>query len=305
MTNLPTRSEIEQAAAILRQKNILSSLQTYNPSTLLLKTDCTLPGGSYKIRGVEYFASRRSEQGPVQVLSAGNLALAAAIRFKETNTACEALVPQGISQIKRERLEKMGAQVREKPFAEIWEWVHRMDLRQSQQFLHPFNQYLLAGYGSLVPELMQAGFNDGALVVPYGLGGLAMALAHAIEVLNSNIQLYVCEIRGFAPFSRALSAQAVVRGEKLQSFIEAMGTPEVLPDVFAYLRNRIAGVVEVTEAEVREEIRNLAAFGLRVEGAAGASAAAAKKIRDASRVTALLTGANISEDIYHDIIHDI
>jgi threonine dehydratase len=134
--------------------------------------------------------------------------------------------------------------------------------------------------------------------VPYGLGGLALSLAHAIEVLNMNLQLVICEISGAAPFARALKAGVPVVGDKLKSFIEAMGTPAVIPDVFDYLKTRVAGVVEVTEQEVKNVI--LATFAennLRLEGAAGASLAAARKLgKNNASVVAILTGSNISFD---------
>src|SRR4029078_3265880 len=110
------------------------------------------------------FAAHNHFKKEIQVLSAGNLALAAALRLKEDNIQCKAIVPEGISQIKHQGLKKNGASICELPFTEVWNLVHDNNLRQSNSFLHPFNKYLLAGYASIILELQEANFNNGILV---------------------------------------------------------------------------------------------------------------------------------------------
>lgn len=298
--HLPKRSEIQAAAALLKQKGIFSGIQRQD--NILLKLDSKLPGGSYKIRGFEVFANRcRSKK--VDVLSAGNLAVASAMSFRENGILCQAVVPEGISDLKREKLESIGADIFEKPFTQIWDLVQRSELRRSKNFLHPLNKNLLAGYASIILEMQQAGLDNATLVVPYGLGGLASALANAIEIFKSKIKLVICEIAGHAPFSRARIESQPVVGDKLHSFIEAMGTPVVLEDVFIYLNDRIDNVVLVNEIEVKEEINLSLLLGMRIEGASGAAVAAAKKISQSAPVVALLTGANISEQVLQSITH--
>lgn len=294
---LPTHEQIRQAYQLLLNKKISSPLMLLSDN-LYIKLEGNLPGGSYKIRGVDYAVSTSPYTGTVTVPSAGNLALALAQRLKEDNRLCQALVPQGISLIKRQGLEKFGARIDEMDFKALWELVNQFDSVQSDDFLHPFNTHLLAGYASIILELKESGLHEMTLVIPYGLGGLAVALAHAIEVFNLNMKLVLCEITGAAPFTRARQAGHGVPGEKLKSFIEAMGTPNVIPRVFDYLKSRISDVIEVTESDVIEAIDSLYhSHGIRIEGAAGASLAAAKKIQSDSPVVALLTGSNLSDDV--------
>lgn len=295
---LPSLSEIQLAFSKLQTRKIASAFSATENRNLFLKCDNTLTAGSYKIRGVENFANQLQGVNTVSVLSAGNLALAAAMRLRDDHIRCEAVVPEGISQIKKDKLIQSGAAIKSMPFPEIWEHVLDHSLRQSSTFLHPFNLHLLAGYATIIIELHQDGFTDGALVIPYGLGGLATALARAIELTQSRIKLYLCEIDTAAPFTRALQAGKPVFGPKLQSFIEAMGTPEVIADVFEYLRTRIHGVITVTEDEARNEVHTAAQqYQHRVEGAAAACLAAARKLSDGIRTTALLTGSNIGSGV--------
>lgn len=287
---LPTKDNLQAASNLLKEKQFVSPL--IDSAGIFLKLDAQLPGGSYKIRGVEFFIHNRKENvARTQVLSAGNLALALALKC-----SCEAIVPEGISEIKRSRLIKEGATVIEKSFNEIWKLVEASELRQSQTFLHPFNKELLAGYGSIIPELDWVG--ESILVVPYGLGGLATALCHAIDVLNSKIKIVLCEITNHDPFTRAKEFGQPHPGNKLKSFIEAMGAPTVVNDIFHYLHDRIFDVVTVSEAEVAQEIIKANQKGLRLEGAAGAALVAAKKLTSTLPIIALMTGANISDDFF-------
>ena len=85
-----------------------------------------------------------------------------------------------------------------------------------------------------------------------------------------------------------------------------MGTPEVIPDVFAEIEDRVEGVIVVTENEVREGIKSLfEKQQIRSEGAAGASFSAVLRLKEQGKQNpaAVLTGGNISDDIFSEIIH--
>src|SRR5690606_8651068 len=68
-----------------------------------LKCETSLPTGSYKSRGTRvFFADERLEDtSALEVLSAGNLALAAANECATLGIRCRALVPTGVSQAKK------------------------------------------------------------------------------------------------------------------------------------------------------------------------------------------------------------
>lgn len=257
-----------------------------DPDGPACKAECLLPTGSYKIRGVRAFFEGR-QPAELRVLSAGNLALAAAHECRLRSVACRTLVPQGVSPLKKSKLELLGAEVEELPYDHIWRLVQEPP--QDESFLHPFHPDLLRGYAGIAEELP-----DAALVVPFGLGGLAMALA------RSQLRIVLCEIEGHAPFERALQAGRPVEGPRLQSFIEALGTPCVLPEVFNRLKDRVEGSIVVSQGETEEALRYLhQRHQLRVEGAAAAALAAARK-RPGS--VALLTGGNISQEAFDRIV---
>jgi len=276
---------------------------------LFLKEELRLTTNSYKIRGVTAFFQAVGTLPPsIEVLSAGNLALATAHECQKRGVACTAIVPAGISEIKKKNLLRLGAKLIERPFEEIWNLVFRNDLRDRDDFLHPLNAKLIDGYGHISREIHTQLSDCGGLVIPYGLGGLALGIVRALKSLGSSIPVFICEIENYAPLSRALSSGKSVSGPKLYSFIEAMGTPEVIPDVFAEIADSLEGILTVTENEVCAAIRMLyAKQNIRAEGAAGAAFAAVQKLANQGKqnLVAVLTGGNISDDVFSEIIHGV
>lgn len=303
---LPKKEQITSAFARFKREGLSSQVVNTKNSNLFLKTENSLPGGSYKIRGVrEYFEQVVPSKSIIRVLSAGNLALAAAIESSKRARPCQAVVPVGLSEIKRHRLRQSNADLIEIPFAHLWDLVNKSPDELGCNYLHPLDPHLLCGYATMALEIQEQLPTFDALVIPYGLGGLALSLAFGSAINKTRTKLYIAEIAGHSPLKTALDEGRPSKSPKLQSFIEALGTPEVLPAVFESFRCYSPEVVLVSEEETKNGIRELFNdYGLRVEGAAGASYVAAKKVasQTTEQVVAILSGGNISEDIFQKII---
>lgn len=204
-------------------------------------------------------------------------------------------------------MQHYGSDIEEFPYEEVWKLVNQSPQSLNAEYLHPLNPLLLIGYATLIVELQQQIQSCNAIVVPYGLGGLTFALAHGCKVLGFSPRIYVVEIEGHAPFHSSLRAGRPQVSAKLRSFIEAMGTPSVLPEVFEQLKSFQLAAISVTEMEVRSAIRDLYhAQSMRIEGVAGAVYAAARRLAELGeqRVAAVLTGGNISDSIFQSIVSE-
>lgn len=302
----PNPAQITSAYSRFKKEGLGSQIVNTKYRNLFLKAEHTLPGGSYKIRGVrEYFEHADSSKKTTKVLSAGNLALATAIESLKRKKLCQALVPIGVSDIKKRKLQEHEAEVIEIPFSDLWNLVNQSPEELGSDYLHPLNSSLLAGYATMALEIREQLPTYESLVVPYGLGGLALSLAYGGSICVAKTKVYVAEIVGHSPLKNSLDEGRPTSSPKLQSFIEALGTPAVLPAVFEKFRTFSPEVILVFEEEVKNGIRELYNdYGLRVEGAAGASYAAAKKVSSLrpEQVVAILTGGNISDDIFEKIM---
>jgi threonine dehydratase len=303
---LPSKTQIISAYARFKEEGFGSKMVKTKNENLFLKAESTLLGGSYKIRGVrEYFEQIQSSRKAIKVLSAGNLALATAIESSRRTTLCQAVVPIGVSEIKKSRLQDSGAEIMEVPFSDLWDLVNKTPDQLGGEYLHPLNSHLLCGYATMALEIREQLPTYDALVIPYGLGGLALSLAHGCAVEGLKTKIYITEIAGHSPLKMSLEQGRPMPSPKLQSFIEALGTPEVLPSVFEKIQYYSPEVILVSEEETKDGIRELHQdYGLRVEGAAGAAYTAAKKVtsQKSEQVVAILSGGNISDDIFQKIV---
>lgn len=306
---IPSKAQIISAYARFKKEGFSSKIVKTKNENLFLKVESTLLGGSYKIRGVrEYFEQIQSSRKSIKVLSAGNLALATAIESSKRSILCQAVVPIGVSEIKKRKLQDYGAELMEVPFSDLWDLVNKTPDQLGGEYLHPLNSYLLCGYATMALEIRGQLTNCEALVIPYGLGGLALSLAHGCAVGGGKTKIYVAEIAGHSPLKISLDYGRPMPSPKLHSFIEALGTPEVLPSVFKKIQHYSPEVILVSEEETKNGIQELYQdYGLRVEGAAGAAYIAAKKItsQKSEQVVAILSGGNISDDIFEKIVGSI
>lgn len=297
------KKELIETYTFLKGKRLSSNLINYK-SNLYLKLECNLSCGSYKIRGVESFF-RKNSFSCFEVLSAGNLALASAKKAEELGVSCIAVVPMSISEIKEKKLKELNSSFRKLKYEHIWSMAKDISLIKKKEFLHPLKEDLILGYGTIIPEIITQMNDVGAIVIPYGLGGLALGITRAIKALSLNIDVYLCELANFSPFNRMKNTSKYSSGSTYSGFIEAMGTPEIIPSVYEELRLSIKDVIIVSEKEVSEGIKKLyQSQKIVVEGAAGACFVAGEKLKKVreDKIVSILTGKNISESIHREIL---
>ncbi len=261
--------------------------------------------GSYKIRGI---ATAINAANPDQLkkglvtISAGNMAQAVAFASKELGVSCTIYIPDSAPEVKKMAVKKMGAEVIELPFLEIWNMVKSNDARIYEGLLiHPvFTPGIQKGYGNIATEIIEDCSDVDAIVVPFGVGGLTSGICREIRELKPNVAIYTCEPTTASPFYAALLAGRPVVTQRHPSFIDAIGTPEVLDQVYDFLKDKIDGSVLVTPEEAMDSVKELLLkHKLLCEGAAGASLSAARKLALTGKhrkIACILSGGNIAPE---------
>ncbi|MCX6124132.1 MAG: pyridoxal-phosphate dependent enzyme [Proteobacteria bacterium] len=273
-------------------------------SQIHLKAESLQSFGSYKIRGVNAFFGaiglRDLKHGVVGV-SAGNLAQPIASVARDLGIEAKIFVPDTAPEAKKAAIRSLGAVLVERPFAEIWDMVLRGTLEnENGLFIHPTRTPLLiTGYADIVEEILADQPDTDAIVVPFGLGGLTLGILTGIRRSNKKIAVFTAEPETAAPLAASLSAGKPMKVDRKPSFVDAIGTPEVLPDVFDLVKDEITGAHVVPLKEIEEALREcLVGHKLLVEGAAAAALAAAKKVADRGvyeHVVAILSGGNMNQ----------
>jgi len=271
---------------------------------LFLKPENLQPFGSYKIRGVaQAFESASKVQlaNGVQAASAGNMAQAVAFLAREQNLKCEIFVPDSAPEIKTNAIRSLGATLIKKPFSEIWDMIVRPPTINGL-FIHPvFTPGLLEGYSRIAEELIADISEVDAVVIPFGVGGLTLAIAERLKMISPQTTVYAAEPETAAPLATSLTIGGSTKITRTPSFIDAIGTPEVLPVIFARVLRvvRTSLVVSVKDAQAAT-VELMTCYNLKCEGAAAVAFSAAKCLAQTGRhknVICILSGGNISTDL--------
>lgn len=280
-------------------------------SRLYLKPENLQKFGSYKIRGVASVIQNTApsilRQG-LSAASAGNMGQAIAFVAQQLNVPCHIYVPETAPQVKKERIKKLGATLIEQPFEEIWRLV-RGDIVAPQAgiFIHPvFCDALLAGYETIANEIIEDLPDVDAIIIPFGVGGLSIAVGRVIHRHNPDIAIYTCEPETAAPLSASIKLGKPTSIQRTVSFVDAIGSSEVLPHVFQLLSPILYGSLVVSLKDIEQALRYLLFNNkLLCEGAAACSLAAALQIANQNKhhkIICLLTGGNLSKDILTQLI---
>lgn len=275
-------------------------------SAVLIKPENLQPFGSYKIRGVE-MALRFSSKRKIAAASAGNMAQAVAYLAKNLGMPCRIFVPDSAPEVKKEAIRQLGATLTELPFHEVWEMVKNPPRQANELFVHPvFTPGLLQGYGTIAEEILRDAPDADAVIVPFGVGGLTLGIARALRRLGSKATVFACEPISAAPFHASRKAGRPTLINRIPSFVDAIGTPEVLPEVFREAVELNVESLVVSLAEIKTALRTLAVqHKLICEGAGAAALAGAEQLARTSgyrRIVGVLTGGNISPVTLNEIL---
>jgi threonine dehydratase len=212
-------------------------------------------------------------------------------------------VPDHAPETKLAAITRLGAKIIKVTFAEWWQVIvtHQFPGLEGL-FVHPVSDpAVMAGNGTIGLEILEDLPDVDAIIVPYGGGGLSCGIATAVRALKPDTKIYAAEAEGSAAFAAALAAGAPVKIDYQPSFVDGIGSGEVLPDMWPLAQRLLDGSLVSTLAEVAEAVRTLAERNRVIaEGAGAASVAAAlagkaggDPGRAGGKVVCIVSGGNI------------
>jgi len=277
---------------------------------LYLKLENLQPIRSFKVRGSGNAISRLDEaslQTGVYTASAGNMAQGVAWNARRLGVRCTAVVPEGAPHSKLEAIQRLGAETISVPYGDWWNVLveHRYAPLEPAHFIHPVSDVdVMAGNGTIGLEILEDLPDVNTVLIPFGGGGLSCGIATAIRSLRPEVRVFGCEVDTAAPLAAAFAAGGPVPFPRVASFVDGIGGPIVLPEMWPPASRLLAGSLVVNLAEVAAAIRHLVAHAAIVaEGAAGAAVAAALKgLAGPGRYVAIVSGGNIDPEVLGTIL---
>jgi len=290
----------ERIAGIAVRTPLVSMPLEDSPAEIHLKLENLQPIGSFKLRGAASamaLASPEDLRRGVWTASAGNMAQGVAWYARRAGVACSVVIPDTAPEAKRKAVERLGARLIPVPFDawfEVFE-THRFEGLDGF-FVHPFTDpAVMAGNGTIGLEILEDLPDVDAVVVPYGGGGLSCGIASAIRTRAPHVKVYACEVDAAAPLAASLAAGAPTSIPYVPSFVDGIGGPSLLPEMFELSAALLAGSIVVGVAEVAEALRLMVERNHVVAEGAGATPVAAAPTGKAGsgKVACVVSGGNI------------
>ena len=190
---------------------------------------------------------------------------------------CTVVVPDHAPAAKLAAIQRLGATFVKVPFEAWWQiLVDRTHPGMEGLFIHPTaDAHVVAGDGTIGLEIFEDLPDAGAVLVPWGGGGLSCGIASALHAAGSPAKVYACEVETAAPFSASLAAGRPTTTPYTPSFIDGIGGRSVFPELWNLATRELAGSLVVSVAEAAAAVRYLVSRARIVAEGAGAVPVAA------------------------------
>ena len=273
------------------------------PGEIYLKPENLQPIGSFKLRGacnaMAVADSSLLKEG-VYTASAGNMAQGVAWNARALNIPCTVIVPDHAPQTKLDAITRLGAKFIKIPFSEWWEVIMtRKFAGINGLFVHPVaDPHVIAGNGTIGLEILEDLPEVNAVIVPYGGGGLISGIATAIKSLKPGVKIYASEVETAAPLAPSLEAGMPVKVEYTPSFVDGMGSANVLPEMWPLVSTLVDKSIVLSLKQIAEAIQLLIERNrIIAEGAGGSSLAAALTGKGGTgKIVCVISGGNIDAE---------
>jgi threonine dehydratase len=281
-----------------------STLSALTGFDVWLKAELFQRTGSYKIRGPSNKLPQLSDEqrrNGVICSSAGNHAQGVALAAAALGIPATVLMARNATPAKVAATRGYGANVI--LHGEIWDEANAEALRLAEEqaltFIHPFDDLqLIAGQGTVGLEILQDLEHVDVVVVPIGGGGLISGIAAAIKGRRPATSIVGVESAGAPAMKRSVEAGELVTLSRLECSIDGLKVQRVGAKTFAIVRELVADIVTLDDAEIFDAVLwTMARCKLVVEGAAAAPIAAllagVVEAEPGAKVVCVISGGNV------------
>jgi threonine dehydratase len=318
MTELPTLAQIEAATHTIYAAFGATPQYCWPMLSQRLGTACWVkhenhtPVGAFKVRGgLTYFEHLRSTgQLPQTVISAtrGNHGQSIAYAAARHGVACTIVVPKGNSSEKNAAMRALGAHLIEHghDFQAAREHAQGMALDQGLHMVPSFHPALVLGVATGWLEFLRAVPALDVLYVPIGLGSGACAALAAKKALGHQVKVVGVVSTHATTYADSMAAGCVVEAPVSTVLADGMAVRRADPQALAILQNGLDHLVQVSDDQVAQAMRDLYTDTHNVaEGAGAASFAAACTEREQLQglvVGTTLCGSNVDASVLSQVL---
>lgn len=266
-----------------------------------LKLESYQRTGSFKLRGAAAALAALGVSGRargVVTASAGNHGLGVARAARHFGCAATIFLPTGATGVKRERIARLGATLREVPggYDEAHEAAERFAWEGAVPYIHAFSDpAVVAGQGTVGLEILEQLPDVRTVVVPIGGGGLVAGVGLTARAAGRGVRVVGVQSEHAAAMADSLAAGAPVPWREQETLCDGLAG-DIDARSLALAREVVDRVVLVPERAIRSSIRELyLREGVVAEGSGvvGVAAVRAGGCALDGPVAVVVTGGNI------------
>src|ERR1700691_171801 len=254
--------------ATVHTRLIEFKLSESDPRRLFLKPENQQPIGAFKLRGAYNKIASLSEpdrKRGVISYSSGNHAQGVAYAARALGVKAVIVMPNNAPAIKREATAELGAEIVTVGPGSAERQIKAEELaeRHGYVIVPPYNdEHIIAGQGTMGLEILEDLPNVETILAPVGGGGMISGVATAITLSNPNIKVIGVEPELAADAQASFRAGKIVQfpaAEVSRTIADGLRTQSVGPINFEHIRRYVDDIITVSEDEIREAVRLLAA----------------------------------------------
>jgi threonine dehydratase len=277
-------------------------------TSVVVKHENHTPTGAFKVRGGLVYVDRLKRERPqtAGIISAttGNHGQSLAFAAGRNKVPVTIYVPHGNSVEKNRAMKAFGAQLIEhgEDFEAARSEAKRHSERDGLEIVPSFHPDLVLGVATYALELFRSQPDLEVLYVPIGQGSGISGCILARDLLGLKTEIVGVQSTEAPSYALSFKAGTIVSTNSCNTRADGMATRIPDPDSFEIIRKGASHIVEVTDDEIGEAIRNYWTDTHNLAEGAGAAPLAAAlqekaKLRG-KRVGLILSGGNIDFELF-------
>jgi threonine dehydratase len=309
------RAEVRLSGIAVRTRLIEFNQRESDARRLFLKPENQQPIGAFKLRGaynkIASLSENDRERGVI-TYSSGNHAQGVAYAARALGVKSVIVMPENAPAIKREATAALGAEI---VFvgpgsAERQSKAEDLAAEQGYVIVPPYNdEQIIAGQGTIGLEILEDLPEVETVLAPVGGGGMISGVATAIKLSKPSVNVIGVEPELAADAQASLHAGKIVQfpaSEVVRTIADGLRTQSIGPINFEHIRRYVDDIVTVTEDEIREAVRLLAANPATVAEPSGAVAVAGflfhrDQLPKTKLNVAIISGGNIDPKMLEEL----
>jgi threonine dehydratase len=283
---------------------------------LYFKPESLQPTGAFKLRGaynkISSLSSEERSRGVV-AHSSGNHAQAVAYAARALNTRAVVVMPREASRVKLAATAELGAEVVLVGPGSAERTRKAEELAEEHGYVPvpPYDdEILMAGQGTIGPEILEDLPDVETVLVPVSGGGLIGGISAAIKLSRPEVRVIGVEPELAADAKASLEAGSLVEfpaEQVARTVADGLRVQRLGEAPFEHIRAFVDDIVAVTEEEILEAMRRLALRVRLVAEPSGVVTFAAhlfhREELPASRLTvAVISGGNVEPGLLAEVL---